>query len=319
MKKLRVIVALFGCFFAAATLLGCFGGDVSVINSLNKSNNAEKKDYRYKIYLITMDQGSNYWQLIDAGCKKAVEELGDIDYKWIAPKTHDPSEQGECVKQAVKDGAKAIIISCVSSTEVNSYLEKAKESGVKLFYVDSAATVEAVATLETDSEKAGRAAGEAMQQALKAKGVNGGIIGVTAGSHAENAEARVKGFQAAFEGSAYVLTEPIYMLGDRQKIRNFVKNNPNYVGFVGLNSQTTFAIGDALKETGKRPVFIAFDTADVTLMMLKDGIVTATMQQNPQKMGYEAVKLASDALDGFYNESGEAIDTGIGIIKRNEM
>jgi ribose transport system substrate-binding protein len=91
------------------------------------------------------------------------------------------------------------------------------------------------------------------------------------------------------------------------------------VGFVGLNSQTTFSIGDALKETGRRPVFIAFDTADVTLMMLKDGIVTATMQQNPNKMGYEGLKIAVDALDGKYDKTNEIIDTGINIIKRDKM
>lgn len=318
MKKIRVVLALFVCILVSLAFFGCNSGDMTV-RSGAKATDSGKKDYRHKVYLITMDQGSNYWQLIDAGCKKAAEELGDIDYKWTAPKNHDSIEQGECVKQAVKDGAEAIIISCVSPTDLNPYLEKAKESGVKIIYVDSAATVEALATLETDSEKAGVAAGRAMQQALKDKSVTRGTIGVTAGGHSENAEARVKGFQASFEDSPYTLTEPVYMLGDRQKIRNFVKDNPDFVGFVGLNSQTTFAIGDALKETGQRPVFVGFDTADVTLMMIKDGIVTGTMQQNPHKMGYDGLKIAVDALDGIYDDTGKVIDTGISIIKRDQM
>ena len=320
MKKFQIILALFVCIAALFAFFGCGGGDMTVRSSVsNKSGDSEKKEYRHKVTLITMDQGSNYWQLIDAGCKEAAEELGDVEYKWTAPNNHDAKEQGECIKKAVADGAEAIIISCVSPTEVNSYLEKAKEKGVKIIYVDSAATVEATATLETDSYKAGIAAGNAMQQALRDKGVKSGTVGLTAGSHAENAEARVEGFKKSFEGSEFKLSDAVYMLGDRQKIRNFVKDNPDYVGFVGLNSQTTFAIGDALKETGRRPVFIAFDTADVTLMMIKDGIAFGTMQQNPRKMGYEGLKIAVDALDGKFTGENEIIDTGINMIRRDKI
>ena len=36
----------------------------------------------YKIFLITMDQMDQYWTNIDAGCKKAAEELGNVEYQW---------------------------------------------------------------------------------------------------------------------------------------------------------------------------------------------------------------------------------------------
>ena len=35
----------------------------------------------YKIFLITMDQMDQYWTNIDAGCKKAAEELGNVEYQ----------------------------------------------------------------------------------------------------------------------------------------------------------------------------------------------------------------------------------------------
>lgn len=319
MKKFQIILTLFVCIAAMFAFFGCGGGDMTVKSSVSNKSGGEKKDYRYKVQLITMDQGSNYWQLIDAGCKKAAEELGDIEYKWTAPNNHDATEQGECIKKAVADGAKAIIISCVSPTDVNPYLEKAKEEGVKIVYVDSAATVEAVATLETDSFKAGEVAGRTMQQALKDAGVLKGTVGLTAQGHTEAADARVDGFKKAFEDSPYEVSDVMYMNGDRQRIRNFVKEHPDYVGFFGSNSQTTFAIGDALKETGERPVFIAFDTADVTLTMIKDGIAYGTMQQNPRKMGYEGLKIAVDALDGKFTSTNEKIDTGINIIRRDKI
>lgn len=320
MKSFKIILCLCICLLFSFTLTGCGDDNVSVKKGTQpKAVETEKKTARHKIYLITMDQGSNFWQLIDAGCKKAVEEVGDVEYKWTAPNNHDAKEQGECIEKAVTEGAEAIIISCVSPTDVNPYLQKAKDAGVKIVYVDSAATVEAVATLETDSYKAGIAAGKTMLNELQARNVASGTVGLTAMGHTENAMARIKGFQEAFAGTPYKLSDVAYLNNDRQNIKNFVIAHPDYVGFFGSNGQTTFAIGDALRETGRRPVFIAFDTADVTLAMIKDKIACATIQQDPQEMGYEGLKIAVDALDGKYTKIGEKIDTGVDIIKRDSI
>lgn len=319
MKKIRLGIICFLCVLMTTILVGCGGSDVSVKNKPVKNDDVTVKNMRHKIYLITMDQGSNFWQLIDSGCKKAAEEMGDIEYHWIAPNNHDAAEQGECIKKAVTDGAEAIVISCVSPTEVNPYLENAKDAGVKIVYVDSAATVEAVATLETDSEEAGAVAARAMLKGLGERNITQGTIGLTAMGHTENAEARIKGFRGAMAGTNFTLSDVAYFNNDRQNIRNFVKEHLDYVGFFGSNGQTTFAIGDALKETGARPVFIAFDTADVTLAMIKDDIAYATIQQDPQKMGYDGLRIAVDALDGNYTNYGEKIDTGVSIIRRGKL
>ncbi|MBR3621961.1 MAG: substrate-binding domain-containing protein [Selenomonadaceae bacterium] len=321
MKRFKIIAFLSVLVMLATLFAGCGDDSASVRSGGNaaKSSDTEKKEIRHKVHLITMDQGSNFWQLIDAGCKKAAEEMGDIEYKWTAPNNHNAAEQGECIKKAVTEGAEAIVISCVSPTEVNPYIEKAKEAGVKFVYVDSGATVEAVATIETNSYEAGKAAGRTMMQALKERGVKTGTIGLTAMGRTENAEARVKGFAEIFEGTDFKMSEVAYLNNDRQNIRNFVKDHLDYVGFFGSNGQTTFAIGDALKETGARPVFIAFDTADVTLAMIKDNIAYATIQQDPQKMGYEGVKMAVDALDGKVTQNGQMIDTGVHIIRRDKI
>ena len=320
MRRSKIFSLLLAAFFLLF-IAGCGDNAASVRSGTHqvKSSDVEPQEIRHKIHLITMDQGSNFWQLIDAGCKQAAEEMGDIEYKWTAPNNHDAKEQGECIKKAVTEGAEAIIISCVSPTDVNPYIEKAKEAGVKIVYVDSAATVQPVATIETNSYEAGKAAGRTMKQELDARGIKSGTIGLTAMGHTENAEARVKGFSEIFDGSSFKMSEVAYMNNDRQNIRNFVKEHQDYVGFFGSNGQTTFAIGDALKETGARPVFIAFDTADVTLAMIKDNIAYATMQQDPQKMGYEGVKIAVDALDGKITQNGKMIDTGVHIIRRDKI
>ena len=82
------------------------------------------EDNECKIYLISMDQGSNFWQQIDSGCKQAIKETGGINYKWIASANHKVDEQAECIDKAVADGADAILISAISVTDLNENLKR---------------------------------------------------------------------------------------------------------------------------------------------------------------------------------------------------
>lgn len=64
-------------------------------------------DESYNVYLIAMDQA---WSNMDEGCQKAVSELGNVKYTWIAPDVKDDAKQIECVNNAVAVGADAILI-----------------------------------------------------------------------------------------------------------------------------------------------------------------------------------------------------------------
>ena len=63
----------------------------------------------YKIFLITMDQMDQYWTNIDAGCKKAAEELGNVEYQWTAPDVKDDAKQIEMINNAVANGAQIAV------------------------------------------------------------------------------------------------------------------------------------------------------------------------------------------------------------------
>ena len=109
----------------------------------------------YKIFLITMDQMDQHWTNVDAGCKKAAAEIGNIDYKWTAPDVKDDAKQIEMINNAVANGANAILLAANGPEAVNDALKSASEKGVKIVYVDSPATFEPfVQTLSTNNEAA---------------------------------------------------------------------------------------------------------------------------------------------------------------------
>ena len=325
MKKIAVGMGLFlaaCCLFFLGRYALDDGADFEIReDSTKRTVTAEAADDdRYRISLVTMDQGSNFWQLLDAGCRQAVKEMGGIRYRWVAPAEHTVEKQRECIDRAVADGAQALLVSAISETEVNDNLARAAAAGVKLVYVDSAATFPALATLMTDSEAAGQVAGQTMRKALAEAGIRMGTIGVAAVSpNAQNAIRRIHGFRAAFDGSPFTVAPTAYINNDWQNIRDHVKEHPDFVGFFGSNEQTTRVISEEVKRSGRRQIIIGFDTSDFILSMIKEGVIYATMQQKPQQMGHDGIAIAVAALKGKYQGTGDAQDMGVVVITRDKI
>ena len=79
------------------------------------------------IFLITMDQMDQHWVNVDAGCKKAVQELGNVKYTWLAPDVKDDAKQIECINNAVAGGADAILLAANGPSAVTAALEEAQK------------------------------------------------------------------------------------------------------------------------------------------------------------------------------------------------
>lgn len=163
----------------AVLLTACsHSDDILVIDDHNTTTPTPVDDNAYKIFFISMDLADDFWLSIDSGCRKAVSELGAIDYKWIAPDTNLDSSQQLCIQQAIDSGAHAILLAASSPTGVNETLEKAQQAGVKIIFLDNPADFDCIAFLATDNERAGFIAGETLQKALAEAGINSGKIGL---------------------------------------------------------------------------------------------------------------------------------------------
>ena len=276
----------------------------------------------YKVILITMDSIDQHWVSVDKGCKKAVDELGGIDYKWLAPDKKDDAQQIERVNTAIADGANAILIAANGPDAITASLEEAKSAGIKIVYVDSPANTEAEATFATDNEAAGKTAGEQMLQALQAAGKTSGKIGiVNVNSATASCMAREKGFRAAFDGKGYELLATQYSEGDAAKSQDIADNyiTEGAVGVFGANEGCTVGTGNAIKGSGGSGVIgVGFDKSDAILSLIKDGSLLCTMAQNPDVMGYEGMKAAVQALKGE-TIPNKSVDTGVSIITKDKL
>ena len=325
MKKHYLILIIILNIFMALLPLGCMTNDTDDIVVIDDSEtkdmtDASSKESEYKIYLITMDLADDFWQSIDSGCRQAVEEIGGINYKWIGPDTHEDEYQKVCIDQAVKEGANAIVMASSSLTGINDSLQKAKEAGVKIIFVDNAANFDYVAFLATDNELAGKIAAETMQKALSEAGIKSGTIGIMVNKESViSTSLRVKGFREIFEDTAFKLDDTFYMEDEPQRIKNFIKEHPDYIAFFGSNERTALAIGEQIRDSGSKQIVVGFDTSDAVLALLNEGVLYATLQQNPKRMGHDGMEIAVKALKGTYTDKNIKIDTGVNVIYKDSM
>jgi ribose transport system substrate-binding protein len=268
-----------------------------------------------------MDQMDQHWVNVDAGCQKAVKELGNIEYKWLAPDVKDDAKQIECINNAVAGGANAILLAANGPDAVTSALKEAEAAGVKIIYVDSAAAYPAIQTLATDNEAAGKTAGQEMIKGLEAAGITEGKIGiVNVNAATASCVAREKGFRSAFDGGKYELLETQYCDGDAAKSKDIAANyiTSGCVGLFGANEGSTVGIGNAIQESGDTIIGVGFDKSDTILELIKNGYLLCTMAQNPETMGYEGMKTANNALTGA--DTGAAtVDTGVSVINKDGL
>lgn len=273
------------------------------------------------IFLITMDQMDQHWVNVDAGCKKAVQELGNVKYTWLAPDVKDDAKQIECINNAVAGGADAILLAANGPSAVTAALEEAQKAGVKIIYVDSAADFPGEQTLATDNTAAGKTAGEEMRKALEAKGITEGKIGiVNVNAATASVVARETGFRQAFEGTKFQILETQYSEGDAAKSKDIAANyiTQGCVGIFGANEGCTVGVGNAIQEAGDDVIGVGFDKSDTILELIKNGYLLCTMAQNPDVMGYEGLKSAVKVLNGE-TVSPSYVDTGVTVITKDKL
>ena len=271
----------------------------------------------YKLALITMDSIDQHWITLKEGAEKAASELG-VELVFMAPNTKDDAQQIEQVNNAVAGGCNAIIVAANGPDAISSALNEASAAGIKIVYVDSPANVPAEATFSTDNTAAGKTAGETMIDALTAKGVTSGKIGiVNVNAATASTVAREAGFREAFEGTDFELLETQYGEGDAAKSQGIAENyiTQGVVGIFGCNEGSTNGAGNAVKAAGADVVCVGFDKSDAILGLIEDGYILATMAQNPDVMGYEGVKAAVAALNGE-NLGGAVTDTGVSVLTK---
>ena len=299
-RRPRLRAAWFGCL--ALVVAGCRAADSP------GSNNVET----IKLAFVT-NNSADFWTIARRGVEKADAELPDVEAEFRISADGTAADQQRIVDDLLTKGVDGIAISPVDPQNQTALIDAAAERAL-VFTQDSDAPQSArTCYIGTDNVAAGRQAGQLIREALP----EGGSIMLFVGKlDAQNARERIQGIKEALEGSTIriidVRTDDVDDVRAKANAADTLVRYPDIKGLVGLWSYNGPAILNAVREAGKvgQVRIIAFDEADETLAGVRDGVIHATVVQQPYEFGYQAIVRMAQAVRGdrsFIPESKQII------------
>jgi ribose transport system substrate-binding protein len=243
------------------------------------------------------------------GAEAAEKEFG-ITLVYDAPNEEtDVDGQIEMVEFYIDQGVDGIVLAASDFEALVPIVEKAHNLNIPVVLIDSHVNTNAyLKSFSTDNYEAGKQAGEMIVDLAGAE-ARVGIVSFVRGS--ENAMERERGLKAILKSYPNIeIIDTMYCMSSIELAETyamiFLDKKADVI--VGLNAISSTGVGRAIRTYGDA-IGIGFDSTTEEITMLDQGILAATIVQNPYGMGYLGVKYAALETDDDYPEQENRIDT----------
>ncbi len=300
------------------------------------------------ISIIGKYNNNSYWEQVEAGAKRAIEDINDMmEYEgsdkvklvFSAPGVRDDvGEQVSILDEELSRYPAAICIAPVDTSACLTQFELAAQDGIPIITFDSGSEYHDVsAHISTDNLEAAKTAAEEMASLLEESGE---VAVFVHDKFSMTAKEREQGFLDELANYADIEAVHVYHLDElsemaalitaeknadlaeddvnrvkaedvtqEEVVRYILEKNPDLKGIYATNLDTTQLVAGVLKEQQRDDlVFIGFDGGDEQLNLLTDDVVDGLILQNPYGMGYATVVAAARTILDLGNEA--FVDTG---------
>jgi simple sugar transport system substrate-binding protein len=265
------------------------------------------------IFVSYHDTSNEFAPFIRAGVERG-DEIEGVNARFIGPVGADADAQISEIETLMSQ-MDALAISSVSTDALAPLIDRVVEAGIPVITYntdnpDSARLVFA----GQDLIQSGREAGKLMGDVL---GGAGRVMITTLDASAQWSLDREGGAREAL--AAFPDIEVVRTLNtgtDPQEIYAAVENamlaDPGITGILSLECCSTPAAGEwvARNDRAGEVQIVGFDLLDQTVELVSDGVIQATIDQAPERQGFESVNLLVSFLRG---ETIDNLDTGVGI------
>jgi ribose transport system substrate-binding protein len=286
----------------AAAFLGC--------------NRTEKTgDGQERIEMVSKGFQHQFWQYVKQGAEKAGVELG-VAINFVGPESETQKDkQTEMFETALSKNPQAICFAALDAESQKTLVARAKEAGIPVVTFD--ATVNSddpVSFVATDSAAAGAVAADKLAEAIGGKGK---VAVICHDQTNTTGILRRDGFinQLKAKYPDIQVVDVQYGDGDPLKSTEICKTvmtaNKDLAGYYATNEGSAIGLANAIKEMDMKGkiVGIGFDSGKTQMDAVRDGTLYGAVQQNPVKIGYDAVQMAYKAYKG--ESVPKIVDTGI--------
>ena len=241
---------------------------------------------------------------IHGGVDRAAKEFG-VEVLWNGPNEEtDHSRQIQIVDAFVAQRVDALAISATDERALVAPLERAIAAGIPVSVFDSAVNIENYVTfVATDNFAAGCLAAREIGRLLQGQGTAAMVMQKPGGA---STGLRERGFEQTlakeFPGVRLVARQ--FGMGDRARSRTAAENiltaQSGLQAMFGSSEAASIGILQAVESRGLagKVKIVTFDNSDVHRAALHAGALDVMLVQDPDRIGYEAVRSLALKLRG---------------------
>jgi len=281
-----------------------------------------KAKNNYNVQFIQGVAGDEFYITMQCGIQAEAAKLG-VSVKTQGPQKFDPTLQKPILDSVTAAKPDAILIAPTDVTAMQTPLQAAAASGIKVVLVDTTTKDPsfAVSAIASDNIGGGKAAFEAIKQ-LNPNGGKVMVMSVDPGI--STTDQRAQGFeQAAKADPKFQYLGVQYSHNDPATASNLMSSalqkDPDIVGVFAANLFAAEGTATGVRQAGKTSTvkIVGFDAGPNQIKALREGTVQALVAQQPATIGQYGLDMAVAALDG--GQVTPKVQTGFTVITNDNL
>jgi len=291
MKKLLLFLVVFAAVFSCGK-----SEDKKDAGAGQAANSGDK----IKIELVSKGYQHEFWRSVEAGAKKAGEELG-VEVNFIGPeKETEIGKQVGMVENAINKKVSALGIAALDPDALAVVAKKAMDAQIPVVTFDSNVKDDITSSfIATDNKAAGAMAGEQLAKLINGKGK---VAIVSHNPGTTTAIEREAGFREALAKYPDIkILNTQFSDGDKSKALAIT------LDIKGVEEKGL---------TGK-VALVGIDSSEDLAKFLEKGVISGLVIQDPYNMGYQTVQQLYKLSKGEKVE--KRIDTGAILVTKENM
>lgn len=294
MLTLAMLIGLVGCTKETSS-----DNSKDVVTDTNAP--ADTKAPVLGLVLSTLD--NPFFVTLKDGAQEKADELG---YSLtVLDSQNDSAKELSNIEDLIARKVDIILINPTDSDAVINSIKLANAEGIPVITLDRGANGgEVITHIASDNVAGGKMAGEYIIEKLSGKGNVVELEGIAGTSAARD---RGEGFNNAIAESEIKIVSKQVADFDRTKglsvMENILQAEPAIDAVFAHNDEMALGALKAIEASGRDIMVVGFDATDDAVKSVQDGIMAATVAQQPKLIGSIGIEMADKALKGETLES----------------
>lgn len=307
------IAILSGVILVAALIVA--GSNWMAIRSLRTADiPSAPSEKKLTIAMMPKSKGDPYFISCRKGAEKAAKEM-NIELLWDGPTDVDPARQNEIIESWITRGVDAIAVAAANREGISTALRKARSRGIKVITWDADAMPDArdFFVNQATPQAIGETLVDEAARLMNGKGEFAVVTGSLTSANQNEWIVWIRKRLQKYPGMKLARVVPSDDDRDRSfaETQTLMKANPAIRLFMGISVPAVPGIGEAVKQSGRKDVFVSgLSLPNLCKPYVLGNHVQSILLWKTEDLGYLSILAARKAVSGELQPGKGMIEAG---------